>query len=87
MSAYTVEFLDDAIEDLRHIDKTITHRKMVRIKSLAENFDLIKPISLKGKLAGLLKLRVGDYRVIYQIIRKEKVIMIHAVGHRKDIYL
>ncbi|MDP2209080.1 MAG: type II toxin-antitoxin system RelE/ParE family toxin [Bacteroidota bacterium] len=84
---YSVEFLDAAIVDMERLDKKIAHRIIGRIKWLSENFDVIKPISLKGKLTGLFKLRVGDYRIIYQIIRGEKLIMIHAIGHRKDIYL
>jgi mRNA-degrading endonuclease RelE of RelBE toxin-antitoxin system len=35
---------------------------------------------------GFYKLRVGDYRVIYEILYDEQTIVIHAVGHRKDIY-
>lgn len=87
MSGYTIEFFDDAIEDLKHIDKKMTRRILNRIQWFVENFDLIKPIPLKGKLMGLFKFRVGDYRVIYQIIRKENIIIIHAIGHRRDIYL
>nr|MBP7283273.1 type II toxin-antitoxin system RelE/ParE family toxin [Leptospiraceae bacterium] len=29
---------------------------------------------------------VGDFRVIYQILYKDLILLIHAVGHRKDIY-
>ncbi|MEK7327866.1 MAG: type II toxin-antitoxin system RelE/ParE family toxin [Chloroflexota bacterium] len=28
----------------------------------------------------------GDYRIIYEIIRKEKVVIIHSIGHRREIY-
>jgi mRNA-degrading endonuclease RelE of RelBE toxin-antitoxin system len=35
-------------------------------------------------MAGLFKLRVGDWRVIYEIGRD--VIVIKAVGHRREIY-
>jgi len=28
----------------------------------------------------------GDYRIIYEIIRKEKAIVIHSIGHRREIY-
>jgi mRNA-degrading endonuclease RelE of RelBE toxin-antitoxin system len=34
----------------------------------------------------LYKLREGDHRIIYQILRKEKLILIHCIGHRKDVY-
>jgi hypothetical protein len=39
-----------------------------------------------GDLAGLYKLRVGDYRIIYEVLWDEETIVIHAVGHRREIY-
>jgi len=41
---------------------------------------------LSGKMAGFYKLRAGSYRVIYEILKDEKIILIHAVGHRSKIY-
>jgi mRNA interferase RelE/StbE len=39
---------------------------------------------LKGKLAGLRKCRVGDYRVIFAIIQREVLIL--RIGQRRDVY-
>ena len=39
---------------------------------------------LKGEFAGLRKLRVGDYRVIYAIIENDCLIL--RIGHRRAIY-
>ena len=51
---------------------------------------LIKnPISgtkLGGKLENILKYRVGDYRIIYQFEKKEKLIYILKVEHRRGVY-
>jgi mRNA interferase RelE/StbE len=41
---------------------------------------------LKADLAGLWRYRVGDYRVLCQIKDKELLVLVVAVGHRKDIY-
>lgn len=41
---------------------------------------------LKGEFAGLRRLRVGRYRVIYEAIRDELVVLVVRVGHRKDVY-
>jgi len=38
------------------------------------------------ELSGLYKLREGDYRIIYEIIRKENVILVHSIGHRREVY-
>jgi mRNA interferase RelE/StbE len=53
---------------------------------LAENLDDLKPEGLTGELAGFYKLRVGDYRVIYEILRVEQIIVVHLIGHRREIY-
>jgi len=44
------------------------------------------PEPLKGRLRGLYKLREGDYRIVYEILRRERVIIVHLIGHRREIY-
>ena len=61
-------------------------RVLKKLRWLAENFDSIKPEPLAGPFSGLLKLRVGDYRVIYQANREKKVLTIRLLGHRREIY-
>ncbi|MBI3193003.1 MAG: type II toxin-antitoxin system RelE/ParE family toxin [Ignavibacteriae bacterium] len=68
------------------LDKTIARQVTKRIKWLSENIETLRQLSLKGELTGLYKLRVGDYRVIYQILFREQTIIIHQVGHRSEIY-
>ncbi|WP_083962698.1 type II toxin-antitoxin system RelE family toxin [Thermodesulfovibrio thiophilus] len=53
---------------------------------IQENIDNIQPEELSGKMVGFYKLRAGSYRVIYEILKDEKIILIHAVGHRSKIY-
>ena len=62
------------------------NRIISKINWLAKNFEVITPIPLTGDLAGLYKLRVGDYRVIYEFIDEEKVVIVDRIGHRRDIY-
>jgi mRNA interferase RelE/StbE len=83
---YQIRILDPATQELARLDKQIGRRIVERIHWLAENIDDIKPVALKGNLAGLYKLRVGDYRIIYEILHDERVIVIHLVGHRREVY-
>jgi len=48
--------------------------------------DLVSREALTGQFAGLLKFRVGDYRVLYEIIEEEQVLIVHVVGHRREVY-
>jgi mRNA interferase RelE/StbE len=83
---YQIRILDAAERDLAQLDKTVGRRIVRRIRWLAENLESIKPIALAGDLAGFYKLRVGDYRVVYEIFHAEKALVIHLIGHRSEIY-
>jgi mRNA interferase RelE/StbE len=41
---------------------------------------------LKADLAGLWRYRVGDFRILCQIVDGELLVLVVAVGHRRDIY-
>lgn len=84
---YSVEFTDEAEKDLARIDKNTAQRILNKLRWLAENFDMIKPERLKGELwKDKFKLRVGDYRVIYSVDFEKKIITVHLIGHRSEIY-
>jgi mRNA interferase RelE/StbE len=83
---HDIRFLDQATRDLSSLDRPIILRIIERLRWLAANLDQMKPETLSGDLAGFYKFRIGDYRVIYQIIEDEQIILIHAIGHRKEIY-
>lgn len=83
---YTVRILKAATGELERLDKAVAQRVVERIQWLAESLESINPVGLKGDLSGLYKLRQGDYRIIYQILREEKVILIHSIGHRREVY-
>lgn len=61
---YQVRILDGASKELGKLDKPMGRRIVERLGWLAEHFDEIRPQALTGDLAGLFKLRIGDYRVI-----------------------
>ncbi|MEW6034090.1 MAG: type II toxin-antitoxin system RelE/ParE family toxin [Chloroflexota bacterium] len=84
--SYRVEFTNEAIDDLRRIEKAAAQRILRKVKWLSQNFDTLSPEALSADLRGLFKLRVGSYRVIYEAAEKDRLLTVHLVGHRKDIY-
>jgi len=61
--------------------------KLRIIQTLKET--LMKPdngIMLVGPLKGLWKVRVGKYRIIYEINEQEKMVIFHEVELRKKVY-
>ena len=83
---YRVEYEPQAIKDLKQLPTPLRKRIVNKIAWLAENFESVKPLPLAGQLAGLYKLRVGDYRVVYEFDRGIRVITVDWVGHRRDVY-
>jgi mRNA interferase RelE/StbE len=41
---------------------------------------------MRRSLAGHRRLRVSQYRIIYRIDEKQKIVYISTIGHRKDVY-
>ena len=83
--AYHIEIKKSAVKELAALPKRDQHRLITAIESLADN---PRPDGV-GKLTGadnLYRLRVGDYRVVYQIWDRKLVVLIIRVGQRKDIY-
>ena len=83
---YDIQFLDAAIDDLSRLDGAIARRIVARLNWLVENLGGVEPIPLKGNLSGLFKLRVGDFRVLYQPLHQEQLLVVHQIGHRRDVY-
>jgi mRNA interferase RelE/StbE len=84
--AFRVRLLDAAARDLARLDKPEARRIVQRINWLASNFDTIRPEALSGDLAGFCKLRAGDFRVIYEMLDAEQILLVHAIGHRREVY-
>jgi len=90
-----VEITADAERDLDRLDKQVAARLHKRLKWLEENFERMKqspflggitPEPLSGPLADLYKFRVGDFRVLYDILREDQVLVIHRIRHRREVY-
>ena len=83
---YRVQLLKSAERDLERLDRSVATRIVRRINWMAENLGAIKPKQLSGDLSGLNRLREGDYRIIYQVLRQEELVIVHSIGHRRDVY-
>lgn len=84
--AWRLEILPDAQRDLLRLDPQVRRRILKKLVWFRDNFDTLVPEPLTGGLAGFFRLRVGDYRVIYDIERTRPTLVVHQVGHRRKIY-
>ena len=81
---YHISIERSAQKALARISEPAQTRIIAAIRLLAES---PRPPGTK-KLTGrdAWRIRVGDYRVIYEISDRQLVILVVSVGHRRDIY-
>jgi mRNA interferase RelE/StbE len=85
MAQYKLEVKNIAIKELSKIRPDIGVKLLSAIESLAS----IPRPRQSHKLHSSnnsYRLRVGDYRVLYQIDDDSRQIMVYHVGHRRDVY-
>lgn len=82
--AYILSFSRQAIKELEKINEPFYSNIKQAIINLSENPRPVGYIKLKGRDG--YRIRIGNYRVIYEIFDDQLLIDIISVGHRKDIY-
>lgn len=84
---YKIELTKVAEKELNKLfqkNKRLYKRVDAALDAIAKNPDDGKP--LKHILKGNYSYRVGEYRIIYQVRRKQLVVIIIDAGHRREIY-
>jgi mRNA interferase RelE/StbE len=85
---WKIEWDSKALKEAKKLDKNA--RKQIvkyleqRVLESQDPYQHGKP--LKGSKAGIWRYRVGDYRILCHIENQTCIILVIAVGHRKDIY-
>ncbi|MEK6645977.1 MAG: type II toxin-antitoxin system RelE/ParE family toxin [Candidatus Firestonebacteria bacterium] len=82
MASFKVEWKNSAEHDIRNIDRQYISKILNVIETLSENPFPIQSKKLRDSESSY-RIRIGDYRVIYQIDTKEKIVTIYHIRHRK----
>ncbi len=83
--AYTIELKPAAVRDLRKLPADVRQRVAARIDALAIDPTPPGAEALKGEL-NCFRLRLGDYRILYQMERRSLLVLMIRIGHRREIY-
>jgi mRNA interferase RelE/StbE len=81
---YSVLIRKSAQKNLSRLDSSMQRKIIEVIRNLADN---PRPSGTK-KLAGrdAWRIRIGDYRIIYEIHDNELIILVVVIGHRREVY-
>jgi len=84
LSAYRIELRPAAVRALGKLDPPVRRRIQGAIALLAEDPRPPAARAMKGRPA--LRLRVGDYRIIYAVHDDVLLVVVVTLGHRRDVY-
>ena len=83
---WTIVYKKSVQKDLKGISKDIQYilRRAIEDKLVADPIRFGLP--LRRNLKSFMKLRVGDYRIIYSIQKETVTVYVIKIGHRKEVY-
>jgi mRNA interferase RelE/StbE len=82
---YSITFARSARKEVEALDPAVARRILKKIEALGDD---PRPHGVR-KLEGaenLCRMRVGDWRVIYHVVARERIVDVVAVRHRSDAY-
>jgi mRNA interferase RelE/StbE len=81
---YTIEFLKPAAKDYKKLPQDVAERVDKALEELKKD---PRPVnSKKLKTTDFYRIRVGDYRVMYEIQEGKLVILLLRIRHRREVY-
>ncbi|WP_420179321.1 type II toxin-antitoxin system RelE family toxin [Paenarthrobacter sp. TA1.8] len=85
MSRYRAEFSTAAAKQIRKLDAPVRRKILLAIAELELN---PRPVGVRELSAesNAWRIRVGDFRVLYEIHDGELVIIIFRAAHRREVY-
>ncbi|MBI4430675.1 MAG: type II toxin-antitoxin system RelE/ParE family toxin [Candidatus Omnitrophica bacterium] len=85
--SYSVFWADRKVQKVfDQLSPLVQERVTVAIKGLTSNPRPAGTKKLSGKLIGVWRVRIGDFRLLYEIDDKSKRVVLLDLGHRRQIY-
>lgn len=81
---YQVVLTRQAAKQLEALDRVAARRIQGAIELLGQNPYPPKALKLAGR--GGHRVRIGDYRLLYDVIDDQLIVQVLSLGHRRDIY-
>jgi mRNA interferase RelE/StbE len=85
LADYNIEFVASAAKEFRSLPTEIKHRVASAVETLRKDPHQTGARKLHGHKM-LYRIRVGQYRIVYEMHDERKVIRITRVRHRREVY-
>lgn len=84
--SYEIEWAAPALRELRKLERPLTRRVLVAVTKPGEDPRPPGVRALTGHPPGTMRLRIGDYRVVYVIRDDHVVVTVVRIAHRREVY-
>lgn len=80
---YILTYSQEFLHEIKKLDSSVIERILKKLEEIKSD-----PLQFFERLSGKdeYKLRIGDYRVVANIMHVDKSILLRSIGHRKNIY-
>ena len=85
MATYRIEWKSSAVRELKQLDRQMIPRVFEAVQDLGSNPFPSGVRKLRGGEHSY-RIRVGDYRIIYEVYEKESLVEVSRVRHRREVY-
>lgn len=87
MAAYRIEFKKSARKEFDRLPRKVQERVVEALKFLSESpfSDLLNIKKIKGE-ESLYRIRIGDYRLVYEVQTAVLLVIVIKIGHRREVY-
>ena len=84
-ATYEIEFTASAARSFRKLDDATQRRVALKIDALGTDPRPRGAVKLSGA-DNIFRLRFRDYRILYSIEDRKLIVLVVAIGHRRDVY-
>lgn len=85
MTRYRVEFTTAAAKEVRKLDPQLRRRILAGISDL-EREPRPPGVRMVAGFDNAWRVRIGDYRVLYEVVDERVLVTVVRVAHRRDVY-
>jgi len=84
---YSVELVKSAAKEFKKLPEKVKSQVVETLGFLKQNpfSEVLKVKKLKGA-DSLYRIRLGNYRLVYEVRSKKLIVLVIKIGHRKDVY-
>jgi mRNA interferase RelE/StbE len=84
-ATYKIVLTSVASRNLKALPRSVTRRVDAKLLGLSQNPRPQDSKKLRDR-DGLLRVRVGDYRILYRVEDDRLIVLVVRIGHRRDVY-